>query len=87
VPDQGELVLVPHSISKEEPVPLRALLVFPVLISITNYVLLALLEISKAALQPLFLSTPIEYGGLGLSPPTVSVATHIHRYLFFLIVS
>ena len=58
--------------SKVGPVPLRGLLVFPVLISITNYGLLALLDISKAALHPLFLSTPIAFGGLGLSPPTVS---------------
>jgi len=63
---------------KKDPVRLCEFLVFPVLISITNYVLLSFLDTSKAALQPLFLSTPIEFGGLGLSPPSIGLALGLY---------
>lgn len=59
--------------SSEDPVPLRELLVFRVLISILNYVFLAFLNIMLSALQPLFYSTPIEFGGLGLPPATIGM--------------
>ena len=36
-----------------------------------NYALLALVDISFRALQPLFLSTSIALGGLGLDPPVI----------------
>jgi hypothetical protein len=42
--------------------------VFPVLISIANYATLAFLDAAFWCLLPLFLSTPIEYGGLGFTP-------------------
>ncbi|KAK1224232.1 hypothetical protein PQX77_012854 [Marasmius sp. AFHP31] len=53
------------------PLPLRDLLVWPVVISISNYVSLAFLNIAFNALLPLFLAMPISIGGLGLSPPTI----------------
>ena len=56
---------------KDEPVPLRELLVYPVVISILNYVCLAFLNISLTALLPLFLAMPLEIGGLNLSPPII----------------
>ena len=59
----------------DTPVPFRALLVFPVLISIANYATLAFLDAAYYCLIPLFLSTPIEYGGLGFTP------LQIGRYL------
>jgi hypothetical protein len=63
--------------SNEDPVPLRELFAFPIFITITNYVLLSFLDIAKASLVSLFLSTAIEFGGLGLSPPMVSImASH-----------
>ena len=55
----------------DEPVPLRELLVYPVVISISNYVFLAFLNISLSALLPLFLAMPLEIGGLNLSPPII----------------
>ena len=55
----------------DEPVPFRELLVYPVVISISNYVFLAFLNISANALLPLFLAMPLEIGGLNLSPPTI----------------
>ena len=51
--------------------PLRELLVYPVVISISNYVCLAFLNISLNALLPLFLAMPLEIGGLNLSPPII----------------
>ena len=51
--------------------PLRELLVYPVVISISNYVSLAFLNISLIALLPLFLAMPLEIGGLNLSPPVI----------------
>jgi MFS family permease len=55
----------------DEPMPLRELLVYPVVISISNYVCLAFLNISLNALLPLFLAMPLEIGGLNLSPPII----------------
>jgi MFS family permease len=48
--------------------PLRQLLSFPVVISVSNYVLLAFLNISATALLPLFLHMPLTMGGLALEP-------------------
>jgi len=42
-----------------------------VLLTVTNYATLSLVEISYRAIQPLFLSTPISSGGLGLDPPSI----------------
>ncbi|RPD57953.1 MFS general substrate transporter [Lentinus tigrinus ALCF2SS1-7] len=50
-----------------------AILTRPVVTSIINYGVLALIEIGFIALMPLFFSTPIELGGLGLSPPTIGL--------------
>ncbi|KAF9016610.1 major facilitator superfamily transporter [Hymenopellis radicata] len=61
------LVSYKHS----EPVPLRALFVYPVILSISNYVADAFLNISFAALFPLFCAMPREIGGLGMPPSTI----------------
>jgi MFS family permease len=55
----------------EKPLPIRKLLIPKVLIASFNYALLALVDIAFRALQPLFLSTPVDDGGLGLSPPII----------------
>jgi MFS family permease len=57
----------------EGPVPLRELFVPRILIPVSNYCFLAFLGIACAALLPLFYSTPIKFGGLGLSPPIVGL--------------
>ncbi|KAJ7090646.1 major facilitator superfamily transporter [Mycena epipterygia] len=62
---------VPHV--PKGPLPLRELLTFPVLISISNYVTLAFLYITISALLPLFLAMPIEIGGLGLPPAKIGL--------------
>ncbi|KAI0059263.1 MFS general substrate transporter [Artomyces pyxidatus] len=51
--------------------PLSKLMTRPVLLSISNYAFLALLDIALFGLLPLVFSTPIELGGLGLSPAII----------------
>ncbi|KAJ7812394.1 major facilitator superfamily transporter, partial [Mycena olivaceomarginata] len=72
------------------PLPLRELFIFSVIISISNYVTLAFLNTTLAALLPLFLAMPIEIGGLGLPPykiglilSTYGIATGLFQVLFF----
>ncbi|TBU27875.1 MFS general substrate transporter [Dichomitus squalens] len=74
----------------EGPPPLRSVLTRPVVLSIANYGVLALVEIAFLVLMPLFLSTPIALGGLGLKPPTIGailgtlgIADGILQALFF----
>ncbi|KAF9035152.1 member of major facilitator superfamily multidrug-resistance, DHA1 sub-family [Panaeolus papilionaceus] len=55
----------------EKPLPLRALLTRRVILAAANYASMSLVEISFRAVQPLFLSTPIHLGGLGLPLPTI----------------
>jgi hypothetical protein len=58
--------------SVEEPTSLRSLLTYEVvLLASANNAFLSLVDISYRAIQPVFLSTPIEIGGLGLAPPTI----------------
>ncbi|KAF5379817.1 hypothetical protein D9615_005697 [Tricholomella constricta] len=56
---------------QDKPVPLRQLLVYPVIISVSNYMSLAFLNISLNALLPLFLAMPLEIGGLGFEPAII----------------
>ncbi|KAF9453689.1 MFS general substrate transporter [Macrolepiota fuliginosa MF-IS2] len=60
--------LEPHLTTPQHPPPLRALLTPRVLLSISNYISLALLSNAYLAIQPLFLNMPIQTGGLGLEP-------------------
>ncbi|KAF9445520.1 MFS general substrate transporter [Macrolepiota fuliginosa MF-IS2] len=60
----------PHSDS-EQPVSSRSLMTFRVISAAINFGLLCLVEISFRAMQPLFFSTPVEFGGLGLPPSTI----------------
>ena len=68
---EEEPLLAPEALPQNEPVPLRRLLTRDVLVASGNYAFVALLEISFRVLQPVFLSTPIELGGLGLDPPAI----------------
>jgi len=57
--------------SHDKPLPLHKLLVYPVILSISNYVALAFLNISAGALLPLFLAMPLDIGGLNITPPVI----------------
>lgn len=53
--------------------PLSKLLNAPTVLRIANYGALAALDIALYSLQPLFYSTPIEYGGLGFAPMKIGL--------------
>jgi len=55
------------------PLPLRALLTRPVVVSIANYCVIALLDIIGGALIPLVWSTSVEFGGLGMNPASIGL--------------
>jgi hypothetical protein len=62
-----------HRMEPQKPLPLRFLLTRPVLISVANYAMLALLGMVSMALIPLIWPTSIEFGGLGLSPASIGL--------------
>src|ERR1700677_1788628 len=57
----------------EKPLPLHALLTRAVVVSVANYGMIGLLEIIAGALIPLVWSTPVEFGGLGMSPASIGL--------------
>ncbi|KAH9016226.1 MFS general substrate transporter [Lactarius pseudohatsudake] len=71
--------------------PLRSVLTKPVVVSVANYAMFALLGAVVATYIPLVWSTPVEYGGLDLSPASIglwlSVRFGLRRVLVFSIVS
>jgi hypothetical protein len=65
--------LLPTPKTKIKHVSLRDLLTSRVLVVILNYALLALTDIAFTVLLPVYLSTPISNGGLGMSPSLTGV--------------
>ncbi|KAF8875792.1 major facilitator superfamily domain-containing protein [Infundibulicybe gibba] len=83
------LALMPIHPLPHEPLPLRDLLVYPVIISISNYMALAFLRAMFDALLPLFLAMPIHIGGLGFKPSTIGYImgySGINLVVWFIIV-
>jgi hypothetical protein len=62
----------------QKPPPLRSLLTRPVLVTISNNAMLSLLEMSSVMLIPLIWSTPVEFGGLNLSPASIGLGMSVH---------
>jgi hypothetical protein len=62
----------------QTPPPLRSLLTRPVLITIANYSTLSLLEMTAVALIPLIWSTPVEFGGLDMSPASIGLGMSLY---------
>ncbi|KAH9902823.1 MFS general substrate transporter [Cubamyces lactineus] len=62
----------------ERPLPLRRLLVPRVIIAAGNYAFLAIVDITMRAIQPVFYSTPIRLGGLGLEPQTIGLILSLY---------
>jgi len=58
---------------EEKPTSLRSLLTRPVIISVANYGVVGLLEMIAGVLIPLVWSTPIEFGGLSMSPASIGL--------------
>ena len=59
----------------EGPLPLRAVLTRPVVVSVANYGMISLLEIITGTLLPLVWSTSVELGGLSMSPVSIGLWT------------
>ncbi|KAL4066073.1 major facilitator superfamily domain-containing protein [Scleroderma yunnanense] len=57
--------------TRESPVPFRELLVAPVLVAAGSYASFALLDMAFRTVFPVYLSTPITMGGLGLNPSVI----------------
>ncbi|KAG2338606.1 MFS general substrate transporter [Suillus weaverae] len=53
--------------------PMRSLLTPTIVIPIANYAMLSILDISFRTLTPLFCSTPMYLGGLGLTPSSIGL--------------
>ena len=66
----------------ERPLPLRSLLTPRILIAAGNYASVSLVDIAFRAVQPVFLSTPINLGGLGLSPPSIGTLLSVQGMLY-----
>ncbi|KAH9954790.1 MFS general substrate transporter [Lactifluus volemus] len=63
---------IPESDDAERPYPLRRLMTRRVVVlAMINYGTLSLVEVSYRAILPLFFSTPVNRGGLGLDPPAI----------------
>ena len=57
----------------EKPPPLRSLLTKPVVVTVINHAMLALLNVVAVTYIPLVWSTPVEFGGLNLSPASIGL--------------
>jgi hypothetical protein len=69
--DDSDLDVTPDE--SDKPLPMRAVITKPVLITIANYAMLALLSGVLEACTPLVWSTPVEFGGLNLSPEYIGM--------------
>ena len=69
----GEIMDGSNDDDDEKPMSLRALLTRPVVISVANYGLIGLLEMIAGVLIPLVWSTPVEFGGLSMSPASIGL--------------
>ena len=65
----------------ERPLPLRSLLTPRILIAAGNYASLSYVDIAFRAIQPVFLSTPIHLGGLGLPLPSIGKLLSVQAIL------
>lgn len=65
-------------IACEEPVSIRELLTFPIVMAIANDVSLTILNFSIHSLLPLLMYVPIQKGGLGLDPQSIGYLMGIY---------
>jgi hypothetical protein len=57
----------------EKPPPLRSLLTKPIVVTVINHAMLALLNVVAVTYTPLVWSTPVVFGGLNLSPASIGL--------------
>lgn len=73
--------LTTSAVKKNEPLPLRQVLMPRVLLAALNYACLALVDICTRAIQPVNFSTPVELGGLGLPPHHIGKILSVYGIL------
>ncbi|KAH9052780.1 MFS general substrate transporter [Lactarius vividus] len=66
----GEILDEPMK-DTEKPLPLRALLTRPVVVSVANYGMTGMLDMTAGTLIPLVWSTSVEFGGLSMNPVSI----------------
>jgi len=70
----GEILDGPANLGDmDKPLPLRALLTRPVVVSVANFGVIGLLDVIGGTLIPLVWSTSVEFGGLGMSPASIGL--------------
>ncbi|KAH7924289.1 MFS multidrug-resistance DHA1 sub-family [Leucogyrophana mollusca] len=69
--DSSSHTTIQDSRKAEKPVPFRELFIPRVFVAAGSYAAVALVDIAFRTVQPVFYSTPIELGGLGLDPPAI----------------
>ncbi|KAF8267248.1 major facilitator superfamily domain-containing protein [Lactarius quietus] len=62
----------------EKPLPLRSVLTKPVIVTIVNHAMFALLNMVATTYIPLVWSTPVEFGGLNLSPASIGLRLSVY---------
>ncbi|KAG1791879.1 major facilitator superfamily domain-containing protein [Suillus plorans] len=89
-PDGSNSDTVQGSPDDSQPLPVSALMTPRVLIAMSNHATLALLDIALRTLIPVFYSTPVNMGGLGLDPPRIGnilavfgIANGLFQVFFF----
>jgi hypothetical protein len=73
VPKKPSRAADPESIPlpSQRPLPMRELFTYPVLLSVSCYGIIALIDSAYRAILPLFYATPVHLGGLGLTPARI----------------
>jgi len=80
--DREEEVVSPDLPNEsDEPLPIRSVLTKPVVVSLANYSMLALLNAMIESCIPLVWSTPVEYGGLNLSPASIGLWLSLYGFM------
>ena len=81
--------MIPDKLA-DKPLPLRAVLTKPVIVAVANYSMISLLDTVLDSFFPLVWSTPVEYGGLNLSPASIGMwlslfgaMDGVFQFLFF----
>ncbi|KAH9030856.1 major facilitator superfamily domain-containing protein [Lactarius deliciosus] len=70
--------LVMTSDESDKPPPLRSVLTKPVIVTIANHGMLALLNSVAMSYIPLVWSTPVKYGGLNMSPASIGLGLSVY---------
>jgi hypothetical protein len=62
----------------DKPLPLSSVLTRPVIVTVANYSMIVLLNTIALSYIPLVWSTPVEYGGLNLSPASIGLGLSVY---------